>query len=198
MFFKPPKPVVVASCKEAIQIVSVNKRVYIYWVQGHTYLEGNQIADELAKKGVYLAQNAASNLLVPFKKVKKKQKVILLRQENRRSEDCIIEMTLCKTKNTKLTKFVLSVKGLDPMLRIGLLTGYCLPASHAFNMDLTKDNECRKCKECAATEEHVICECPAFGRQRLYTLDAERLQHIQSPMAKRPVQLLNFPKREIC
>lgn len=41
-------------CKEAIQVLSVNRRVYIYWVQGDTGIGGNVIADELAKEGVFL------------------------------------------------------------------------------------------------------------------------------------------------
>lgn len=39
-------------------------------MQSHTGIEGNEIANELAKKGAYLVQDAASNLTVPFKEVK--------------------------------------------------------------------------------------------------------------------------------
>lgn len=47
-----------------------NRRVYIYWVKGHTGIEGSVVTDEIAKDGVYFEQDAASNL--SFKEVKGK------------------------------------------------------------------------------------------------------------------------------
>lgn len=49
-------------------------------MQCHTDIEDNEIADGLAKKGVYLGREAAANLSVIFKEAKKKQGVLLFRQ----------------------------------------------------------------------------------------------------------------------
>lgn len=71
---------------------------------------------------------------------------------------------MCKTYNTKLTKFVLSLKRPDSRLLIELLTWHCLLASHAFNIGLDGDNKFMNCKECVETVEHVICEYAEFGK----------------------------------
>lgn len=58
----------VTLCKETIQVPIENKN--IYWMQGYTDTEGNEIADDPAQKGVHSELDAASNLRIPFKKVK--------------------------------------------------------------------------------------------------------------------------------
>lgn len=43
------------------------------------------------------------------------------------------------------------------LIPTGLLIGHWLSSVHAYNIGLTSENQCRKCKECVDTVKHVKC-----------------------------------------
>ena len=52
----------------------------------------------------------------------------------------------------------------------GLLTGHLPVRGHLYNMRLVEDNICRLCLNDRETTEHLLCECPAAARSRLFHL----------------------------
>lgn len=68
-----------------------------------------------------------------------------------------------QTYDANFTSFLIAVKRADFWLLLGLLMGYCLLMSHAFNLDPIGDSKCRKHRECSDTLEDALCECLAFG-----------------------------------
>ena len=61
---------IVQECKESLSRLSTVRRVHIYWVRGHVGIEGNERADELAKRGVRLPDDRAVFVRAPIQNIK--------------------------------------------------------------------------------------------------------------------------------
>lgn len=90
--------------------------------------------------------------------------------------------------------FLLSIGWVDSRILVGLLTGRCLLAAHAVKIGLVEDKTCRKCKYHEKTMERIICECPAFSRQRIALLGEVQLHDLQTAIGKVPKCLKLFAK----
>lgn len=57
----------VVLCKDAIKILSENRKVHIYWVQRYTGIEGNEIVGEQPRESALFEQYVILSLPVLFK-----------------------------------------------------------------------------------------------------------------------------------
>ena len=72
--------------------------------------------------------------------------------------------------NKGISDKLLSLNRVDLRLLTGYLTGHCSLRYHLNNIGLSETNVCRFCEMDIESSEHVLCECPALGRQRLHHL----------------------------
>ena len=100
--------------------------------------------------------------------------------------------TICKTR----TKYVLALPRRDCRILVGILTGHCMIATHAFKLGITSEEHCRKCKETGALEslEHLLCSCPALSRNRHKHLGAFTFTSLMEVSNCSTSNLLNFAK----
>lgn len=160
----------VLDCFNALNELGSRNKVTLMWVPGHEGIEGNEIADRLAKEG------AESQFIgpEPFCGTNRSHVKSALRLWEDRTKSSIWEMLpgLRQSKkfltfSSRRTKSLLLLNKQDLRLLTGLLTGHCPLRYHLKKMGTIEDDNCRLCLEHEETAEHILCSCEAIAYQRL-------------------------------
>lgn len=163
------------SCQKALRELGEQNKVTLMWIPGHAGLEGNEMADLLAKGGAEtdfigpepvlgIAHNMANQTIKTWADNKAYEhwlnlpgmtqaKAIIRQPVEKRSVDRLLELSRTKLKTL-----------------MGLYTGHCRLKHHMHRIGLVEDAECRLCMEDDETAAHILCECPAGGRLRHHLL----------------------------
>lgn len=158
-------------CAGTIRQLARHNKVTLMWVPGHEGVEGNELADKLARKG------AASSFIgpEPFCGVPTSQLTSDIRswEEGVKSSHWNSLPGLRHSKkfinpSKKRAEEALSLSKADLRLLTSILTGHCTLRHHLKRMGIGTNSECRFCLEEDETSEHLLCECEATARQRLY------------------------------
>jgi ribonuclease HI len=157
---------VVWDCLQKLLELAMRNRVTMIWLPGHEGFEGNEIADELARRG-------SANLLFgpePFCGVPEASvKAILRTRTNNKSlqywcntTGCTVAKKFLPNVSIKRTQGLLACERRELRVLTGLFSGHCLLRGHLCKMGVIQDPTCRFCMEADETSEHVLCECPAL------------------------------------
>lgn len=157
-------------CVNRLNELGSRNTLTIYWVPGHNDIYGNEMADELARKG------SATALLgpEPFCGVNSRLAEDVLRTNFRSSwEDFWSETPGCRQAksllgplNTKRSKSLLNLSRNKIRIITAFLTGHCGLNKHLKVMGLREDAECRFCKSSDETPLHLLLDCMALVNRR--------------------------------
>ena len=166
----------VLECLSAIGNIAQRRNISLSWIPSHSNIEGNLIADRLAKRGTLETPQGPE----PF----------LPLQEKRCREACetwlsaqLRELWLfagsqatkrfVTAPNLTLTQHLLGLNKLRLSFTVGILTGHILLNAHMKRIGLRDDPDCDRCGQSEETSVHFLCNCPAYCglRRELFGLD---------------------------
>lgn len=168
-------------CHKKLEQLAKGNSVTLLWVPGHCGIDGNEKADELARKGSETKFIGPEPVVgVPPHKARVVVGTNTLLKHNllwdnlqtcRQSKEFIVG------SNRKTTEFLLNGTRKETSLLAGILTGHCSLGKHLHTLGITASPLCRGCGEEAETAKHFLCECPTLCSVRLRCFD----QRITTP-----------------
>ena len=164
----------VLNCRETISILERNNNtIKILWVPGHSNVEGNERADELAKLGAERPMMGAEPALpIPRCTVKRAIWENSKKRHEQRWRECNtgrFTKSLVPSPNARLTTALLALKRREVRLLCRVLCCQNDLKSHLYRIGRAPDPLCRFCMEEEETTVHVIEKCPILvpKRQRI-------------------------------
>jgi hypothetical protein len=161
----------VQQCQKALNDVSTQYVVGLYWAPGHAGIQGKEIADELARGGSvrgFLGPETA--LGVSRRDIQHRFNCWLINQHwarwrgldstQRQARDFISGHDLyAKAK-------LMSFNRTQSRVLIGRLTGHNTLIRHLHSLGLIDSPLCRRCEVEEETSAHILCECEALASLR--------------------------------
>ena len=178
-------------CHEKLNELSRNNKVALFWVPGHVGVAGNEIADELARKG-------ASTPLIgpePFCGLGlNSTKRALLEEEHSKwarhwEEQPGIRQSkaLLGNLDRKWYKESKNLNRSDLGMLTGFITGHCRLRGHLRKLGIEDNSTCRFCFEEEETPIHLLTCCGPLNHKRMKCLGnyqlAEKELHLLKPLA---------------
>lgn len=162
----------VKESKTAINMLAYENALSVVWVPGHSGIEGNELADELARKGSEMALNGPEPFLpIPMCITKREFAQQLSKNCTQVWENVggLSHSKAClKGHCGKFTKKLLSMKRNDVRLVCAMLTGHGPFRQHLATIGVQIEGVlCRFCEEEMETGWHVLVVCPAIWRERI-------------------------------
>jgi ribonuclease HI len=176
----------VKECKEALNLRGLSNQIKLIWVPGHSNVEGNERADELARLGS-TSKECGPEPFVPIPQslcnlaLKDWIRAEHVRHWSRYSGG-VHTKRFFEKPNSKWSRDLMIMDRCQIRRVVSAITGHCGLNKHLTTMRLLNNPNC----SCGFGEEtglHVICECPKFSllRQRVlgdYIVDPSKLSHI--------------------
>ena len=164
----------VLNCMKTLNRLGRKNRVVLIWVPGHVGVRGNEMADELARKGsertmcgpepcMGLSIGTIKNAIRESANERHISEWMSL-DGLRHSKKFINNITTGWRKKT----LGLARGGLR--LLTGALTGHFATNVQLTRMNLAIDPTCRACGDSDESMEHLLCECDALARRRMSVL----------------------------
>lgn len=175
-------------CLGSLNHLSTSNRVNLFWVPGHSNVDGNEKADCLARKG---SETPFCGPIPALGLTYSTQRSIIRNFYFTQHRKLWKSITTCNHSKTmydgpseKNTKFLLNKSRQDLRLITGAITGHCTLNKHMQRMGLARSAVCRRCDEDDETPVHLITSCPALTSQRMkffehHTINAEQLHSIK-------------------
>lgn len=178
-------------CILALKSLAERNRVKLYWIPGHTGLEGNEIADQLARNG-------STNMFIgpePFLGISNSALNTELNnwlfgqiQSNWNTVSNANQSKRFVTINTTQTQKLIGLNKRDLRTYIGLITGHCPSRYHLYKIGVVQNTNCRFCDETDETSQHLLCSCSAHIHRRFKIFGKHYLQ---------PADIWNASPREV-
>lgn len=158
----------ILDCKREINTYSCRGRLSLIWVPGHYGMEGNEMADGLARAGATLISVNLDNPR-PFRATREELKqwaADMHRERWSRDDVGAVTKVLWGGPNVDKTGKLLRLGKRELAILMGVLTGHSTLRAHLKKMGRSSSSTCRACEEDEETLEHFLCFCPAFARFR--------------------------------
>jgi len=164
----------VINCLGTLKELTERHSIHLMWVPGHSNIEGNCKADELARTGpvTELSPELAS-LGMPISTCRLTAKEAMIRAANcawATSETGRIAYQIWPKLDWNRTKSLLSLNRGRLSVIVGVITGHCILGAHAKKIGLghLTNDFCRSCRDEEEEETiiHLLCTCPALSRNR--------------------------------
>ena len=157
----------VRECLSAIKQLTVRNKLRICWVPGHIGVEGNEIADELARKG------ASTRFIGPEPVCGLNWSAALGTIGSWVKSECARHwreqpgMKQAKTliKPQIRPDFIYLKKG-ELRQVVGYLTGHNTLRYHLNKMGVCEDTTCRLCSQDTESSTHILCNCGGLDKNR--------------------------------
>nr|XP_034174838.1 uncharacterized protein LOC117601763 [Osmia lignaria] len=153
---------------QALSQLSKLNKITLIWTPGHQGVQGNEIADGLAKLGT-LESPVQQIVGVPFVLGKKHIKESLERQHLTswtEATGCRQVKLLIQQPSASRTKELLAISRKKIRTCIGLLTGHITLRAHLHKLDRAEQINCRLCGEEKEDSIHILCRCPVLALKR--------------------------------
>ncbi|KAF6214378.1 hypothetical protein GE061_009118 [Apolygus lucorum] len=165
-------------CLNTLKTVAQNNQVTLLWIPGHEGHEGNEIADNLAKRGSESLPIGPEPILGTTKSCL--QNVVKNWEKNERVRywqnlPGLRQAKLFLTFSKKRANELIAMPKKDIRILVGLLTGHCPLRYHLKKIGKLTTDICRFCDMETEDAEHIMCYCEALSRARFTTLGSDVL-----------------------
>ena len=184
-------------CKKVLNTLSKgNNDITLNWVPGHEGHMGNEVADRLAKRGVFL-QTQGPGPFVPDAKCHIKTFLnnwcdVRCEETWRAREDCRQSKIFMPNARHRWSKQILKKSKTQIRILTQIVTGHANLKRHKFLMKLEESPMC-DCQEGEETTIHVLAECPLHARNRWHYLGRATLKE-EDLKNKSLTQILKFAR----
>lgn len=181
-------------CTKLLQQLTERNTVNLYWVPGHSGIEGNEKADELARIGSTMSFTGPEPfcgvsmcaLKLELRDWERKQ---VLRNWNEMVE--ARQSRLFIQPNAAKSRFLLKLNKKDLRTYTGLVTGHCPCKYHLKVIGKLQDDSCRFCSQESESSEHLMCKCVVLFHKRRKHLDKGLLEPCEI-WALSPYKVIKF------
>jgi len=175
------------------QLTSTNK-VKLVWVPGHSGIDGNELADQLAKlAAVSSEQLQEASFVDRLWKQDIKRWLLLKHKRNFIAKEGMRTSKAFLSVDVRRSMELLNLPRNDLRIVLGTLTGHCRLNKYLYDIGASKDATCRLCKDKTETSIHILCECKALAEHRRKLLGSELVETATIKRTKYSI-LLNFIK----
>lgn len=163
----------VQECRTSLNEMARHSNLTLEWVRGHGSNSGNEIADDLAKRGTTLREDEIDSFCgVPLSACWSRISLSFSRlaQEKWFSEPtCQVSRNLWPQIDRRRTGELIRMHRPHMRIIISVITGHCPFGNHARRLGLPYNDFCRSCRdeEEEETISHLLCDCPALENERL-------------------------------
>lgn len=160
-------------CLSLLTKLGQRNDVILTWVPGHSGIEGNEKADELARKGSETPLVGPEPVFgIPYGQARAVVKGWMEERKTRAWYGSNVSRLARKLirPSKKLTEGLLSLNKENLRWVVGILTGHCQLRKHLHRIGVARSSRCRKCGLAEESSEHILLECEALGRSRMLSL----------------------------
>ena len=171
------KSLTVLDCISCLTALGQENEVILKWIPGHSGIEGNEIADQLAKEAVH-KEDYDKSTYYGFGLLKSNIREWMERQHFRiwnLEEGAMTAKRLLGPKNKNKISDALRLPRKDLSILIGALTGHMSINSFLFKLNLSNSKICRFCNVNEETIIHILCKCRSLRGQRVKHFDEDYL-----------------------
>lgn len=188
---------IVKSCREFLKKLASQNNVRLCWIPSHQGYEGNEMADELAKRGTELETVTDNIVLGAASSIKSQFEKVIQEETRKRWESistCRTTKILWPSLNKGKSKIILSLNKCKLSKITGILTGHCAVRKMLKIMGIINEDTCRYCYDIQAVEsvEHLLGECEEISEIRFKHLGQYYFEELEVLRNMQCNKLLDF------